>query len=134
MTRKNLSIVIVLVAAAGLTFGTEVAAAKGPPSPAIDCTALVPGACDVELTALCEATEAAGSLKDRDRDGLVGKVVETTIKISQDKTADAEQKLADYGLKLAGLINATKPKISEADADSLSALLVGAQICVAAIP
>lgn len=134
MTRKNLSILIVVVAAAGLMLGTDVAFAKGPPSPAIDCTALVPGACDVELVALCEATEAAASLKDRDRDGLVGKVVATSIKISQDKTADAEQKLADYGMKLDSLINAVKPKISEADANTLSALLVGAQICVAALP
>jgi len=134
MTRKNLSIVIVLVAAAGLMLGTDVAFAKGPPSPAVDCTALIPGACDVELAALCEATEAAGSLKDRDRDALVGKVVETTIKISRDKTADAEQKLVDYGLKLDALMNAAKPKVSEADANTLSALLVGAQICVAAIP
>lgn len=134
MTRKNLSILIVLVAVAGLMLGADVAFAKGPPRPAVDCTALIPGACDVELAALCAATEAASSLKDRDRDGMVGKVVETTIKISRDKTADAEQKLADYGLKLEGLINAAKPKISEADANTLSALLVGAQICVAAIP
>jgi len=134
MARKNLSILIVLVAGVGLLLGAGPASAGGPPNAAIDCTALVPGACDAELSALCTATEAAGSLKARDRDALVGKAVEASIKISRDKTVDAEQKLADYGLKLDGLINAAKPKISEADANTLSALLVGAQICVAAIP
>lgn len=106
----------------------------GRPQPAVTCADMVPGDCEAELTSLCAGTEAAGSLKGRDRDGLVSKVVGASIKISQEKILDAEQKLADYELKLTSLGDAPKPKISEEDADTLSGLLIGAQICVATLP
>lgn len=130
MTRNTLYTTILMTGLL-LTAGASFA---GGPSPAVTCAELVPGACDAELSDLCAATEAAGSLKDRDRDGLVSKVVGASIKISQEKILDAEQKLADYEFKLTSLGDTPKPKISEEDADTLSGLLIGAQICVATLP
>ena len=73
-------------------------------------------------------------LKQRDKDSLLGKVVGASIKLSQGKFADAEEKLFDYEMKLDGLINARKPKIDDGDADILAAALLGAQLCIDAIP
>lgn len=98
---------------------------------AVTCSDLVTGIpCFTELDALCTATQDAASLKNRDRDSLIGKVVGASIKLSQDKVGDSVAKLADYERKLNQLIDAPKPKISGGDADSLSGALISAQLCL----
>ena len=96
------------------------------------------------LKALCDATDDAADalfhstpqsfpIKDRDREGLVSKVLGAGIKLSQGKTEDAEDKLSEYEVKLDQLDNALKPKITDDDADALSAALYNAQLCVAGL-
>jgi len=73
-------------------------------------------------------------LKQRDKDSLVGKVVRSSVKLSHGKFADADQKLSDYETKLDALSTASKPKIDDADADTLAAALFDAQLCIDLIP
>ena len=103
-----------------------------PGSDSPQCQDLVFSACNDELHTLCGVTDAA-TLKDRDRDTLVSKVLGAAVKLSQFKPLEADQKLADYETKLDSLINAPKPKISEGDANSLSSELVSARMCVDAV-
>jgi len=110
------------------------AAPRRPPTVTCAYDLVLSGSCEMELAALCTATEEASSLRDQDRERLVGKVVEASIKLSHGKFADAEKKLSDYEMKLNALINARKPKIRDADADTLDGALLDAQLCVAAIP
>ena len=95
-----------------------------------NCSLIITNSCTPKLENLCTATAGADSLKDRDQDGLVSKVVAAAIKLNQGKTDDADGKLDDYEDKLDALINAPKAKINDGDADLLSAALIDAQLCV----
>ena len=97
---------------------------------AVDCADLVDSACISELESLCIATEDATSLESRDRNGMLGKLLSSNVKLTQDKVAEASAKLDDYEAKLNLLNEATKPKISDEDFVALLAELLEAQICV----
>lgn len=86
--------------------------------------------CTDELSDLCKAIESAKSLKDRDRDGMIGKTIGADIKLEQYKTSDADAKLVNIEEKLDSLANAPKPKIDEDDANAISEALTPAQTCV----
>ena len=120
------------IAFAGLLTLMAGSAMAGPPSTsAPGCATMKSNSCYNELQTLCLATEAATSLKPRDRNGLVSKVLGAAEKLYQGKTEDADDKLLQYEDKLQnGLIDARKPKISEEDADALSAAFIPAQSCV----
>ena len=100
---------------------------------AVDCADLVDSACISELESLCIATENAGSLKNRDRNALVGKVLGANVKLVQDKVDDGGAKLDDYDRKLNALNEARKPKISEDDFGTLLEGLLAAQLCVGSL-
>jgi len=120
-----------LIAFAGLLTlmaGSALADRQGPPS--ANCADMIPNECYVELSALCSATENAISLKPMNKSGLKTKVLGAAIKLNQDKIGQADQKLVDYETKLGQLDDADKPKISEADANTLGAALSAAQLCV----
>jgi hypothetical protein len=103
----------------------------GRPSASVTCESLVDSYCMPQLESLCEATEDADSLKNRDRNGLVGKVLNTSVKLSQDKVDDATDKLDGYDRKLNALNDdANKPKISNDDFMVLLGKLLAAQVCV----
>ena len=124
-----------LIAFAGLLTLMTGSALAGPTKTCAD--VVTSGWCDTELVALCTATDDAGSLKDRDENGLISKVVGASIKLVQGKIPDADQKLGDYEAKLdqlASTSNTPKAKISEEDADDLSDALIEAQLCVDALP
>ena len=129
-----------LIAFAGLLTLMAGSALAGGPDPdcidlASECFVVNPdGTLRPTLANLCEATKDADSLKGRDRDGLISKVLAAGSKLAQGKTGDADQKLQNYEDKLDSLVNATKPKISEADANALSPKLIDAQMCVADLP
>ncbi len=114
---------------------TSPANAIKPDSLTPDCADLVTGIdCETELGALCAATDAADSLKARDENTLVSKVLGAGTKIDQGKVEDADWKLTNYESKLDQLIGTrvipAKAKISEDDADDLSTALTAAQMCV----
>ena len=95
-----------------------------------DCAKMVSNSCSLQLQALCDATDAAISLRDRDRNTLVSKVLGAAVKLTQGKADDADEKLYKYELKLDSLINAPKAKITDGDADAISLVLTPAQTCV----
>jgi hypothetical protein len=103
----------------------------GRPSASATCADLVDSACISQLESLCLATEDADSLKNRDRNALVGKVLTTNVKLAQDKVGDA--KLDDYDKKLNALNDADKPKISNDDFMVLLGELLAAQMCVGSL-
>lgn len=129
-------------ASLALALGAGIATAGGKP-PAVDlvnCATLndapyVSNACNIELVTLCSAIDVANasSLGDRDRDTMVSKVIGAAIKIDEEKFDDAYGKLYEIELKLDSLVNAPKPKITEADAGSITDELIPAQGCVDAL-
>jgi hypothetical protein len=124
-----------LIALAGLlTLMAGPALAIPPGTDPPECADLVSSACTTQLEALCAATDAAGSLKDRDRNTLVSKVLGAGIKLTQGKVDQADEKLGDYESKLDQLIatqaSPGKEKINDDDADALTLALITAQGCV----
>jgi hypothetical protein len=124
-TRSILSIVFGL----SLLFTTGLANAARPGSnlscePPPDGNLPVANFCNQQLVDLCGAVASAATppLKQRDKDGLINKVIGAATKINQNKS------------KLNQLINAPKLKISEADANTISAALMSAQTCVDELP
>lgn len=117
-----------------LTLGiTPANAGKPDPVGAADCSYFdenAPASCADQLIDLCAAIEANTSLKTRDEEGLIGKTIGAGIKINQDKFNDATTKLDQIGSKVSSLADATKPKISEDDADLISSKQTDAELCV----
>ena len=87
------------------------------------------GTCQLLLDSLRLQTEAV-DISAKDRATLLSKVDEAKAKINQAKFCDALLKLNDYKAKVNELRNAPKPKISQADADSLLSLVNDAIACV----
>lgn len=122
---------VLIVACSLLLLGPGIASAIPPGSDSPQCADLAsPIQCEDQLANLCAATGLANSLKTRDRDTLVSKVLGAAVKLDQGKPLDADQKLEGYESTLTSLINAPKPKISEDDANSLSSALTSARMCV----
>jgi hypothetical protein len=136
-TRSILSIVFGL----SLLFTTGLANAARPGSnlscePPPDGNLPVANFCNQQLVDLCGAVASAATppLKQRDKDGLINKVIGAATKINQNKFENAGDKLDNFETKLNQLINAPKLKISEADANTISAALMSAQTCVDELP
>ena len=136
---KMLSCLLVVSA---LTFFALPAFAGRPDS--FDCKALEDTPCledqtdpDISgLRTLCEHTEEAESLKTRDRNGLIGKVLSASGKLDVNKVSDAEGKLSDYEDKLNALYDpesSKKPKITHDDFVQLLKDVLDAQTCVAGL-
>jgi len=127
-----------IACALSLLLAATPANARGPFDDPIDCSQVVPGiSCNdtVEyglLSKLCAAINVAGypPLKDRDRLGMISKVIGASIKIDEFKFDDADRKLYQIETKLGELEGATKPKINPDDADDIGYALMYAQTCV----
>jgi hypothetical protein len=120
-----------LLVVSALTFlALPAFAGRGKPSASADCADLVYSECITYLTTLCDDTSDAGSLKTRDQNGLIGKVLNANVKLTQDKVSDASKKLDDYDTKLNALNDARKPKISDEDFVKLLGDVLDAQMCV----
>ena len=118
-----------LLVVSALTF-FALPAFAGRPKASADCAVLVDSECITELTTLCNHTSDADSLKTRDRNGLIGKVLNANVKLTQDKVSDASGKLDNYDTKLNDLNDASKPKISNEDFVTLMDDVLKAQMCV----
>ncbi len=113
-TFQGLTLKSMLVLVAVSVFSIATVNAQPPVKDAVDCEPIGEPA----LKALCLATNAAASQKDRDRNGLAGKVFRADTKLT-DKCTGAVQKLEDYEGTVEKLDTAPRQKISDADADCL---------------
>ena len=127
-TLLNVTKPIAIVGLLTLMAGSAMAGGK-PGAEAPKCSDMMANSCSLTFALLCTATADADSLKARDRNGLVSKVLGAAIKLNQGKTPDADQKLQNYEDKLDAL-DAPKAKISDEDADALSEALIPARSCV----
>lgn len=130
---KTIQTLSIMILGFSLMAITAPANALPPGTPSPTCDDLKANiACHDELALLCAATDAATSLKSRDRDTLVSKVLGAGTKLSQGKVDDANQKLQNYEDKLNALIDPPggKAKISPGDADTLMERLIAARMCV----
>lgn len=73
-------------------------------------------------------------LKDRDRDGLQQKVAEAAQKVREEKIADSQQKLTQFGNKVEELRDAAKPKLQADNADTLLDALDAVLACLGLPP
>lgn len=120
--------------AIGLT--SAPADAKGmPPAEMLSCAYDLPEAdyCNAELQYLCAAIENGDFANDRDRFNLIGKVIETALKVNDSKFADADQKLGDIQQKVDQLDSAGKFKIDPDTADAITYARIEASICVSGL-
>jgi hypothetical protein len=106
--------------------------------PDIACNGIDTGVDDL-LDQLCNAIDAAGpqpdpdddgSLKQRDRDTMVSKVIGISEKIADGKIDDAQDKALALLTKFNSLVTAPKRKISITDATNIFAELDPAKACV----
>ena len=118
-----------LLVVSALTF-LALPAFAGRPKASADCANLVESDCITELRTLCDDTRYADSLGTRDQNGLIGKVLNANVKLSQDKVSDASKKLDNYDTKLNDLNEASKAKISNQDFVTLMDDVLKAQMCV----
>jgi hypothetical protein len=86
--------------------------------------------CDASIVTLRTDTVNAASLSDKDKGALLLKVDTAALKLSQGKFCDALQKLNDYKSGLDALHSAAKPKVSDADYQTLSGDVGNAIACV----
>ncbi len=116
-TFQGLTLKSMLVLVAVSVFSIATVNAQPPDKPAVNCTDIV----NSELKDLCEATNAADTppLKQRDKNGLAGKVLRADRKLQAGKCDGAVQKLEDYEGTVEKLDTAPRQKISDADADCL---------------
>jgi hypothetical protein len=87
------------------------------------------GECRVLIEDLSANTAAATSL-GRAGAGLVAKADAAAIKLDENKTADALEKLLDYDSTLDALLSAAKPKVSEIDHATLNTEVEAAIACI----
>jgi hypothetical protein len=105
-------------------------AGKPAPVASATCVDVLPTSCDAELASLCASIDGADSLTQRNKDGMISKVVGASLKMTQFKGTEAESKLGEVGTKVDLLADAAKPKISETDASAISGGVNAAEICV----
>jgi hypothetical protein len=86
--------------------------------------------CDGLIATLRTDTVNATSLSDKDKGALLLKVDTAALKLSAGKFCDALQKLNDYKSSLDALHFAAKPKVSDADYQTLSGDVGNAIACV----
>lgn len=117
-----------IAASLALTYAPGAMAQRAPAATCYDVETTE--SCTAELAGLCAEIESSESLKQRDIESMISKVVGASIKLNQDKAADAEQKLAEIGEKVDTLATAPKSKISDDDANAISGALTAAELCV----
>jgi hypothetical protein len=109
---------------------SAIAAKPGPVASATCADVQATAFCGIKIADLCGAIEKADSLKQRNIDGMISKVVGASIKMNQYKGTEAEYKLGEVGTKVDILADAAKPKISDDDANAISAGVNDAVTCV----
>lgn len=87
--------------------------------------------CIAKARVLELATAGAESLGYKDEATLTSKALDAQVKLAEEKPVDALAKLQEYQQKLDSLITIAKPKVSDADYQTLAPLAADATACVA---
>lgn len=87
-------------------------------------------ACEVALAALSLQIDSSDFTKDRDKDGVGGKVTVADCKLHDSKPYDALDKLGNIRTKINGLLADRKTKIDPDDAAAILGEVEDAELCI----